>query len=83
MANAHGEVGDKVADLTQLDSDDDGVQWSTIANKPRGETGRLLLNVLQAFPTSVDGVRKAIASDYQNEADAALFGRGLNLAHKA
>lgn len=83
MADAPWEVGEKVADLTQLDSDDDGVRWSTIANKPRGETGRLLLNVLQAFPTSVDGVREAVASDYQDEADAALFGRGFNLAHKA
>jgi len=82
-ANPPGEVGDKVADLTQLDSDDDGVRWSKIANKPRGETGRLLLNVLQAFPTSADGVRNAVASDYQNEADAALLGRGRNLAHKA
>lgn len=53
----------------------DDTQWEGILNKPRGETGRILQDLIEAFPEAVDGVREAVTNDYQREADAALFRR--------
>ena len=83
MASERGTSG-LVADLAQLDrSDDDEVSWEAIATKPRGETGRALLEVLRTFGPSADRLRSAVATDYQQEADAALLGYQLDVAHKA
>jgi hypothetical protein len=75
---------DAVADLTQLVANEGAdVEWREISTKPRGETGRLLLNVMRAFPPSNDDLRRAVTVDYQIEADAALFGHDHQVAHKA
>lgn len=77
----HGTPG-LVADLAQLDRSGSGVAWQEIASKPRGETGRAVLEVLKAFGSSADPLRSAVAADYQQEADAALLGFESNVAHK-
>ena len=81
MATEHGTSG-LVADLAQLDRSADGVVWQGIASKPRGETGQAVLEVLKTFGSSADLLRSAVATDYQQEADAALLGYQLNVAHK-
>lgn len=82
MAAERGTPG-LVADVVQLDRFGDTVDWESIATRPRGETGKALLQVFQAFGSSADPVRSAVAADYQDEADAALLGYQVNVAHKA
>jgi hypothetical protein len=56
--------------------------WDDIAAKPRGETGRALLEVLRAVKDSGDALRTAIQADYRREADAALLGLDLGVTRK-
>jgi hypothetical protein len=79
----HSGTSGVVADLARLDRSQDAVSWDAIVNKPRGETGRALLEVIKTFGSSADGLRVAVRSDYQHEADAALFGASIDVAHKA
>lgn len=72
-----------VAELAQIDLSSDEVPWTDISIKPRGETGRALLEVLSAFGSSADTLRSAVTADYQQEADAAYLGFDLHFGHKA
>ena len=71
-----------VADLLRLPGDDVPVSWERIANKPRGETGRALLEVLTTFGDQAGGLRRAVGVDYQQEADAALLGTEYRVSPK-
>lgn len=82
VAGEQGKSG-LVGDLAQLGRSDDEIAWTGIASKPRGETGRALLEVLSTLGASADRLRSALTVDYQGETDAALLGRALNVAHKA
>jgi len=57
--------------------------YEEIVNKPRGETGRALLDVLKTFGGSAGQLRLAVRADYRQEADAALLGREITYAEKA
>lgn len=81
MAAERGSPG-IVADLAQLDRTADDVAWDGIVSKPRGETGRALLEVFRTSGPSADGLRSAVVDDYQHEADAALFGLELDIGPK-
>jgi hypothetical protein len=83
MAAEHGSSG-LVANLVRLNwSDDDQVSWTAIANTPRGETGKALLDVFRTFGESADALRSAVAADYRQESDAALLGYRVDVAPKA
>jgi hypothetical protein len=72
-----------VADIAQLDRSEKTVAWEEIVTKPRGETGRALLDVIRTFGPSADQMRSAVRAAYRAETDAAFFGERLNIGHKA
>jgi len=57
--------------------------FEDIASKPRGETGRALLDVLRTAGSFADELRLAVRADYQQESDAALLGIELTYRAKA
>lgn len=79
------DEADPVADLARVSkaaADADGTDgpWEQIVTKARGETGSALSEVLINFTGRADRLVKAVTSDYQREADAALFAEDVDEA---
>jgi tetratricopeptide (TPR) repeat protein len=73
---------DVVADLAGLQKEESKAgsdePWKQIVTKARGETGHALSEVLLNFSGKANQLIEAVTTDYQREADAAMFAEDLD-----
>jgi hypothetical protein len=62
-----------VAHIGRLHYTGPDVSWEQIVEKPRGETGKALSEVLETYGESAEGLGDAVMPDYQPESGAAYL----------
>jgi hypothetical protein len=73
VATQKGGSSTEVADIARLDHTGADVNWDDIVEKPRGETGKALSEVMDVYSESAEGLNYAVAHEYQAESDAAYL----------